>query len=264
MNVVDCNRIFIRIFPYMIRKHLKSKNLTHNEFQLRGLDNTRVEALSDGVFALAITLLLISTEVPNTFDELKEFLKNFFPFAATITILTLIWYQHYIFFVRYGLKDAMIVAINTLLLFLVLFFVYPLKFLFQVLFDLFAALILNDQKALEILFSEVINANDAPTLMIIYGAGSTLVFLTMAWMYFIALKRREYLKLSPLEIFDTRSNIYTNLCMASIPFLSTLIALFGIGGGGSLTFSIAGIFYMTYIIVMPLYGYNRGLSLIHI
>jgi uncharacterized membrane protein len=242
----------------MIRKHLKPKSLTDNEFQFRGLDNTRVEALSDGVFALAIALLLISSEVPNTFNELREFLKNFFPFAATISILTLIWYQHYIFFVRYGLKDASIVAINTLLLFLVLFFVYPLKFLFQVLFALFSALIMNDQKALEILFSEVIKANDAPTLMVIYGAGSALVFLTMAWMYFIALKRRAHLKLSPIEVFDTRSNIYTNLCMASIPFISSMISILGIGGGGSLTFSIAGLFYMSYIVVMPLYGYLRA------
>ncbi len=242
----------------MLRKHFKPKDLSNSEFQFRGLDNTRIEALSDGVFALAIALLLISSEVPNTFDELRGFLKNFFPFAATITILTLIWYQHYIFFIRYGLKDAMIVAINTLLLFLVLFFVYPLKFLFQVLFDLFKALIMNDQKGLEILFSDVINANDAPTLMVIYGIGSALVFLTMAWMYLVALKRREYLNLSPIEVFDTRSNILTNLFMASIPFLSAMIALFEIGGGGSLTFSIAGLFYMLYIVVMPLYGYRRG------
>lgn len=242
----------------MFRKHLKPKKLDHSDFQFRGLDNTRVEALSDGVFALAIAMLLISSEVPNTFEELKVFLKNFFPFAATITILTLMWYQHYVFFVRYGLKDAMIVAINTLLLFLVLFFVYPLKFLFQVLFDLYSALIMNDQQALEILFSEVIRAEDAPTLMIIYGAGSALVFLTMAWMYYVALKRRIYLELSPIEVFDTRSNILTNLCMASIPFVSALIALFGIGGGGSRTFSIAGLFYMSYIVVMPVYGFMRG------
>jgi len=244
----------------MIRKHLKSRKLSDSEFQFRCLDNTRIEALSDGVFALAIALLLISSEVPNTFAELRAFLKNFFPFAATISILTLIWFQHYVFFIRYGLKDAMIVSINTLLLFLVLFFVYPLKFLFQVLFDLFSALILKDQEALNVLFSEVIRANDAPTLMMIYGAGSALVFLTMAWMYYIALKRKDFLQLTPIEVFDTRSNIFTNLCMASIPFVSSLIAYFGIGGGGSLTFSIAGMFYMSYIVVMPLYGYLRGRS----
>ena len=103
-------------------------------------------------------------------------------------------------------------------------------------------------------------ANDAPTLMIIYGIGSALVFLTMAWMYYIALKRRNYLQLTPIEVFDTRSNIYTNVCMASIPFVSALIAYFKIGGGGSSTFSISGIFYMSYIVVMPLYGYLRGRS----
>ena len=242
----------------MFRKRLKSRKLPKSEFTLRGLDNTRVEALSDGVFALAIALLLISSEVPNTFDELRVFLKNFFPFAATISILTLIWYQHYIFFVRYGLKDPQIIALNTLLLFLVLFFVYPLKFLFQVLFDLFKGLLSGDPEALQILFTEVIKENDAPTLMIIYGLGSSLVFLTMALMYFIALRRKESLSLSEIETFDTRSNIFTNLCMASIPFASSLLALLDIGGSGGKTFSIAGIFYMTYVVVMPSYGYWRG------
>ena len=244
----------------MFRNRLKSKEVPKTDFRFRGLDNTRVEALSDGVFALAIALLLISSEVPSTFSELRLFLKNFFPFAATISILTLIWYQHYIFFVRYGLKDANIVALNTLLLFLVLFFVYPLKFLFQVLFDLFKALFTNDQAALELLFTEVINANDAPTLMIIYGVGSGLVFLTMALMYYVALKRKDSLELTPTEQFDTRSNIYTNLCMASIPVASAAIAYFEIGGGGGNTFTISGMFYMSYMFVMPLYGYLRGRS----
>ena len=116
-----------------MRNHLKKNAPSKTSFQLRGLDNTRIEALSDGVFALSIALLLITSDVPETFSELKLFLHNFFPFAGTISILMIVWYQHYIFFVRYGLKDAAIVGLNTVLLFLILFFVYPLKFLFQVL-----------------------------------------------------------------------------------------------------------------------------------
>lgn len=241
----------------MVRKHLKEKSKDHSSFNMRGLDNTRIEALSDGVFALAIAMLLISAEIPNTFRELKFFLKNFFPFAATITILTLVWYQHYVFFIRYGLKNAGIVAINTLLLFLVLFFVYPLKFLFQVLFDLFVGIIRNDQQALEKLFTEVILEKDTPSLMIIYGIGGAMVFLTMGWMYFIAYRKKNLLKLSELEIFDTKSNIYVNLLMALIPMISALISALEIGGGGGITFIISGNFYMLYAIIMPLFGSLR-------
>lgn len=242
----------------MVRKHLKENSVKRTSFQMRGLDNTRIEALSDGVFALAIAMLLISSDIPETFTELKGFLKNFFPFAATISILTLVWYQHYIFFIRYGLKDSGIVAINTLLLFLILFFVYPLKFLFQVLFDLFSGMMTNDQEALTILFSEVISQEDSPSLMMIYGFGGTLVFLTVGIMYVVAYRKRTLLALTQLEIFDTKSNIYVNALMALIPFCSALIALIGIGGGGSNTFSISGMFYMLYAIVMPLYGKYRG------
>lgn len=242
----------------MVRKHLKNKTQKTNAFQMRGLDNTRIEALSDGVFALAIALLLISSDIPETFTELKHFLKNFFPFAATISILTLVWYQHYVFFIRYGLKDALIVAINTLLLFLILFFVYPLKFLFQVLFDLFSGLIQNDHEALTILFTDVISQEDSPSLMVIYGLGGTLVFLTVGIMYILAFNKRKFLQLSEVEIFDTKSNIYVNLLMGFIPFCSAMIAYFEIGGGGTDTFSLSGMFYMLYAIVMPLFGKFRA------
>ena len=224
---------------------------------MRGLDNTRIEALSDGVFALAIALLLISSDIPQTFDELRLFLKNFFPFAATISILTLVWYQHYVFFIRYGMKDAGIVALNTLLLFLVLFFVYPLKFLFQVLFDLFFGLLTGNQDALRHLFTEVILEKDAPTLMVIYGFGGALVFLTMSLMYLIAYKKRDKLELTDIEIYDTKSNIYVNLFMAGIPVVSALISLFKIGGGGGLTFTISGNIYMIYAVIMPIFGRFR-------
>ena len=244
----------------MLRQSLKNKQKSAPQFKMRGLDNTRIEALSDGVFALAIALLLISSEVPSTFDELSVFLKNFFPFAATISILTLVWYQHYIFFARYGLKDARVVALNTLLLFLVLFFVYPLKFLFQVLFELFPALFSGDQMALEKLFSEVIRPEQGPSLMVLYGGGLTLVFVTMAALYFLALRNKTSLKLNRLEIFDTKSNIYTNLMMASVPFVSFLISFFHLGGSSASTFSISGMLYMSYCIVMPVFGRLRGNS----
>jgi hypothetical protein len=40
--------------------------------------------------------------------------------------------RHYYFFRYYGLEDITTIVLNTLLLFLVLFYVYPLKFLVSV------------------------------------------------------------------------------------------------------------------------------------
>ena len=42
------------------------------------------------------------------------------------------WGRHYYFFRYYGLEDITTIVLNTLLLFLVLFYVYPLKFLVSV------------------------------------------------------------------------------------------------------------------------------------
>lgn len=241
----------------MIRDKLKKTTKGRKvNFKLRGMEHTRIEGLSDGVFAIAIALLLIAADVPEKFSELKIFLKDFVPFGATIVLLMVIWYQHYIFFIRYGLRDAAIVSLNTLVLFLILFYVYPLKFLFKTLFTLFSGIITQDSASLETLFTETIPAGDGPTLMVIYGIGAAAIFISLALMYGYALKKRDFLELSEGEIYDTKSSLYTNLTLASIPFLSALIALSNLGGSKS--FMLSGFIYFLYPVVMPAYGILRA------
>ena len=94
----------------------------------RRSDSTRLEALSDGVFAFAATLLVVSLQVPETFDALLTDLSGFGAFAVSFGALLLIWAVHNAFFKRYGLEDAWIQVLNGWLLFVVLFYVFPLKF----------------------------------------------------------------------------------------------------------------------------------------
>ena len=236
----------------MVRNALKNNEAdTLDHFKLRGKDHTRIEGLSDGVFAIAIALLLISSDIPETFDQLMVFMYDFVPFAATITLLMLLWFEHYTFFIRYGLKDANTVTINTILLFQILFYVYPLKFLFKTLFTLFSGLFTSDRPKLERLFSETILPDDTATLMIIYGLGAASIFITFVLLYFYALRKKEKLQLSGYEIFQTRSSIYSNLIMASVPLGSVFIAATGIGGDSN--FTISGVFYWMYAVAMPLY-----------
>lgn len=102
----------------MIRSKLKgSKGQSKSGFVYRGLDNTRIEALSDSVFAIAIALMLISSTIPETYDELLIFLEDFIPFAITITLLMLIWFEHFQFFLRYGLTDGRTVFLNKIFYF---------------------------------------------------------------------------------------------------------------------------------------------------
>ena len=53
------------------------------------------------------------------------------PFAATFALVCWIWFEHYAFFRKFDAEDALTIFLNCVLLFLVLFFVYPLKFVFS-------------------------------------------------------------------------------------------------------------------------------------
>jgi hypothetical protein len=75
-------------------------------FRYRGEEPSRIEALSDSCFALAIGLLLISTKSPDTFEELFDFTRDLIPVALCLTMIMLVWHQHFIFFIRYGFRNA--------------------------------------------------------------------------------------------------------------------------------------------------------------
>jgi hypothetical protein len=73
---------------------------------------------------------VVSLEVPHSFSELVVVMRGFLPFAACFAQFVLIWLTHYRFSRRYGLEDTYTVLLNVVLLFLVLFYVCPMKFLF--------------------------------------------------------------------------------------------------------------------------------------
>ena len=114
----------------MVREGLTRRQGGEEDFRWRGEDVSRIEGFSDAVFAFAVTLLVVSLEVPKTFDELLATMRGFFAFAICFALLLAVWYDHYKFFRRYGLMDTPTRWLNSALLFLMLLYVYPLKFLF--------------------------------------------------------------------------------------------------------------------------------------
>ena len=179
-------------------------------FRPRGTGHTRIELFSDAVFAFALTLLVVSLEVPRTFHDLMKSMEGFVAFAVCFAVLMQIWFKHYGFFRRYGLQDMTIRVLNSVLLFIVLFYVYPLKFLWTNL--------LGGERA-GFSFAE------GRMLLVIYGLGGAAVFLVFALLYRHAWRLREELELSALERYDTRAGILENLLTAAVPVLSVLLAL---------------------------------------
>lgn len=224
-------------------------------FRYRGKEAGRLENFSDAVFGMAITLLLISTSPPANFDELKRFTYELFPFLACITLIVLIWHEHYIFFQRYGLRNGRMIALNTLFLVIILFYVYPLKFLTTVLLVGPLAFITKNQALVKEIMG-MIHARDVGDLMIIYGIGAASVFGVLAIMYRYAMSRADDLALTELERYDTRTSMISNLLMASVPLFSIVLAFlfrstFWAG-------PIAGFAYFLYTPLM--FGYHRKVT----
>lgn len=225
-------------------------------FRYRGMSQTRIETFSDTAFALAITLLVLSSSVPETFLELKASMKNVLPFMLCICLITVIWYQHYIFFLRYGLQNARTVILNVLLLCLILVYVYPLKYLMRFLTEFYIAVFTRDFKPIEADFGDLLGnagGSNMQYLMVVYGLGVCMIFLTLALMYAHAYRQREALDLNPYELFSTRSSLIMNLLQGGVALLSVLIAATALFGSGYSSI-IAGFTYFLYPIVLPLVG----------
>jgi hypothetical protein len=182
---------------------------------------SRVEAFSDAVFAFALTLLVVSLDVPNSYDELVKLMAGFAPFACSFALLTWIWYEHNIFFRRYGMQDGLVVTVNAGLLFVVLFYVYPLKFLFTSAFSFFIP-------ALRVSGS-LLTGGELGYIFAIYGAGFAALFLIFGLLYLLAYRSRHTLGLSAVEIFDVKSAAGAHMVSVGVGVLAVAVALLAPG-----------------------------------
>ena len=180
------------------RKYLRGHE---DGFEWRGREVSRLEGLSDAVFGFAITLLVVSLEVPQSVEELLHAMRGFVGFAVSFALLFRLWGYQYRFFRRYGLEDPTTIRLNGVLLFVVLFFVYPLKFLTKVLTDFFFG---NGLAAFHPgTLTRSLDAGGFKLLLMFYGGFGT-VFLVLGLMYLHAYRMRQHLNLNELESLDTR------------------------------------------------------------
>jgi len=239
----------------MIRETLINKNIGDNrKFRWRSHEISRIEGLSDAVFAFAVTLLVVSLEVPKTFDELMEVMHGFGAFAICFALLFVVWFNQYKFFRRYGLQDTLTMLLNAVLLFVVLFYVYPLKFVFTFLINIFTGHRAEVRLPNGVMGSMVESDHQVATLMIIFGIGYLAVFGVFALLYRHAYQRRSQLELNELEVFDTRTDIRASLLNVGIAAVSIIIAV----AGGGRRAGLSGVTYMMTPVVMTIHGTLNG------
>jgi uncharacterized membrane protein len=191
-------------------------------FRWRGGEITRLEGFTDAVFAFAVTLLVVSLEVPRTFEELLVAMKGFFAFAICFAILTQVWYFHYKFSRRYGLQTVYTIVLNAALIFVVLFYVYPLKFLFTMAIGSLSG---GRTVPLEQLNHMVKSTQQLSQLWLIYSAGVIAVYGLFALLYHYAYRMRVKLELNEYEALSTRNAIIHFAGLAGVGVAVAIAAL---------------------------------------
>jgi uncharacterized membrane protein len=235
----------------VLRRSLAQRRIGGEEgFSWRGQEVLRIEGFADAVFGFAVTLLVVSLEVPNTFDELLATMRGFFAFAISFALLYSVWYDHYKFFRRYGLTDSRTMHLSTVLLFVVLFYIYPLKFLFTALMDQLLGFSTQVGSSTDDVI-ETIEPGQWPLLLVIFGAGFVVVQLVFALLYWRAYALRGMLNLNVHEASITRQEIQGFLILAGIGLASIAIALLG----REEAISWAGWVYLLSWPLMTIHGY---------
>lgn len=215
---------------------------------------TRLEAFSDAVFAFSATLLVVSLEVPDNFPQLITELQGFIAFGIRFGVLITLWTVHHAFFRRFQIADGMTVFLNACLLFVILFYVYPMKFLTEAIVSPFIrgttpGLGMSGYQDLSLMFT-------------LYSLGFVAIFLCVVLMYRHVYRKHRALNLSSSQkreaLFYTRHyGIFIGVGMLSI-----LLSLLQIG----IQIGLPGFVYM---ILGPLcYGHaiwhnKQNISLAH-
>jgi uncharacterized membrane protein len=93
------------------------------------VSKSRLEAFSDGIFAIAITLLVLTIAQPSDFHrlghELADRVPSFGAYIVSFIVIGIMWLNHHSVFAHFAKVDRGLVFGNLLLLMTIAFLPYP-------------------------------------------------------------------------------------------------------------------------------------------
>jgi uncharacterized membrane protein len=156
-------------------------------------ETSRIEAFSDGVFAIAITLLIIEVHVParEHAESLGHALLDLWPsylgYLTSFLTIGVMWINHHHVFSLIDRVDRTMLLLNTLLLMLIAFVPFPTAVLAQ-----------------------FIETDGARAAAVLYGATLTLTAITFfVWWRYASAERRLIAPGVADETVDDVTRAYT-------------------------------------------------------
>ena len=168
----------------------------------------RLEAFSDGVFAIAVTLLILEIHVPTREHaetlghELLRIWPSYLGYLTSFLTIGVMWINHHYVFELIARVDRTMLLLNTLLLMLIAFVPFPTAVLAQ-----------------------FIETGGARSAAVLYGATLTLTAMTyFAWWRYASAGRRLIGDEVPDEVVDdiTRAYVPGTLLYAGAALLAFL------------------------------------------
>ena len=143
-------------------------------------ETARIEAFSDAVFAIAITLLILDLHVPDkdivtTNNSLARFLVTQWPsyaaFGLSFFSIFVIWVNHHKIFKQIYQRNTAVMFSNGAILFLITILSYPTA-----------------------LLAKFYNTESGSTVTAIYTGVFVLINLSFNWLWYVAGKNRSLLR----------------------------------------------------------------------
>ena len=218
-----------------------------NGFRLRGAEMTRIETFTDAAFAFALTLLVVSLDPPANLGQLQAALRDVPAFLLSATLLMMFWWGHHEWSRRFGLDDGPTVLLSCALVFTVLVYVYPLRFMFGLMMSWIGRLsglpVGSGTQGLE-------GIADVNRLFVVYGTGFVAMCLALLLLNLHAWRRREQLELNAVERHLLRSEMGAWLIVAATGVFSIVVGLLAPPHWAG----APGWAYMVLPVAMPLFG----------